>query len=147
MCKSNLLSDKQYFRHFADGPREKCSKQNAFNYLRYLDQIHIILNPIFIPYTLLLTAFHIEFLFCLLLFLQYSNPRPSHSLPLNVWRSINSNSFAPPLQVPPSHPRGSSHDICPSWDPLDFGLTFRSSHCCCIFTQASNNLGLRRHCV
>jgi hypothetical protein len=46
MCKSNLLSDKQYFRHFADGPREKCSKQNAFN---YLDQIHIILNPIFIP--------------------------------------------------------------------------------------------------
>lgn len=102
MCKSNLLSDKQYFRHFADGPREKCSKQNAFNYLRYLDQIHIILNPIFIPYALLLTAFHIEFLFCLLLFLQYSNPRPSQLTPTQC---LALNKFELLCASPSSSPR------------------------------------------
>jgi hypothetical protein len=63
MCKSNLI---RINTTLADGPHEKCSKQNAFNY----HQIHIFFEPYFYPIHVLLTVFHIEFLFCLLLFLQ-----------------------------------------------------------------------------
>lgn len=80
---------------------KKCSKQNASRYFRWSRDPYFYYRI----YALLI-AFHI--VFCLLL--QYSN---AHSVyvPLDVWRSMTSNSVPPPSKFPLSHLRGSSHGL------------------------------------
>jgi len=91
MCKSNLIRINSIIH--TDGLREKCLKQNAFNYLRYLDQIHSFLNPIFI------TSYCISHC-CSVCFLFY---RDRHSVDVPTQRlALNKFEYHyVPFQVPP----------------------------------------------